>query len=350
VLHWWQFHATQVAGRFHESVSSVQLFMPDLVPAGTAATATPQLPRALHRLLARARLSRLQAEDYIALLCSTFGVERRRDWPVAALTLLADGLNPGTHYWLRADPVHLRANQANLVLLEGEHISIADAEARELVDALNGYFAPDGLVFHAPSARRWYVRTPAAAEIETVSLRAASGRSIGELLPRGAHAQRWHGWINEAQMLLHAHPVNAQREGRGELPINSLWFWGGGVLPPRPPRCGVCVWTAHPLARGLALWAGLEPQPQPEDAEPVLARTGEHWITLQPPGRSPSAATLEGLDRAWFAPLAAALSRRTLSIVRLHAFHGGQALRFDLAPNDLWKLWRRGLNLWPAHA
>jgi hypothetical protein len=324
--------------------------MPDLVPAGTAASATPSLPSALRRLLARARASRLQAEDYTALLCSAFGVERQRDWPVAPLTLLADGLDPQAHYWLRADPVHLRADQANLVLLEGKHISITRAEAGELVDALNRHFARDGLAFHAPSARRWYARAPAAAEIETVPLRKASGRGIDALLPRGRDAQRWHRWINEVQMLLHAHPLNARREARGELPINSLWFWGGGVLPPRTPRVEACVWTVHPLARGLARWAGLNPQPLPDDAEPVLARAGERWITLEPSGDGHDAQTLERWDRAWFAPLVAALSRRALSAVRLHVFHGGQALRFELAPNDLWKLWRRRVSLPVAHA
>jgi hypothetical protein len=289
-----------IAGSFHESVSSVQLFMPDLVPPGTATTATPTLPKSLRRLLARARASRVPAEDYVALLCGAFGVERQRDWPVAPLTLMADGLDPGAHYWLRADPVHLRADQANLVLLEGRHIPIADAEAGELVDALNRHFAADALAFHAPSPRRWYVRPPTQAEIR--------------------------------------------------IPINSLWFWGGGVLPPpQAPKNG-CFWSDDPLARGLALWAGLTPYPLPDEADAVLARTAEHWIALEPPGNGHSTQTLERWDRTWFAPLHAALSRRVLDRLRLHAFHAGQALSFELVPSDLWKVWRRRVPLPVAHA
>ncbi len=34
-------------------------------------------------------------------------------------------------------------------------------------------------------------------------------------------------------MLLHEHPVNAARERAGRPPANSVWFSGGGTLPPR---------------------------------------------------------------------------------------------------------------------
>jgi len=50
-------------------------------------------------------------------------------------------------------------------------------------------------------------------------------------LPKGDEAMHWHRIFNEIQMLLFAHPVNEAREARGELPVNSVWLWGGGCSP-----------------------------------------------------------------------------------------------------------------------
>ena len=55
-------------------------------------------------------------------------------------------------------------------------------------------------------------------------------------------------------MLLHEHPCNQRREQRGELAVNSLWFWGAGT--DSRPRADVrfdAVWSDDPAARGLAL-------------------------------------------------------------------------------------------------
>jgi hypothetical protein len=41
----------------------------------------------------------------------------------------------------------------------------------------------------------------------------------------------WRHAINEAQMVLHAHPVNQARQAAGQPVVNSLWPWGGGRLP-----------------------------------------------------------------------------------------------------------------------
>ncbi len=58
-------------------------------------------------------------------------------------------------------------------------------------------------------------------------------RSINSHLPRGDDALAWHRVMNEAQMIMHAHPVTAAREARGAPPANSIWLWGGGTLPRR---------------------------------------------------------------------------------------------------------------------
>jgi hypothetical protein len=158
------------------------------------------------------------------LLCELFGVPRQAEAPVAPISAAFDGLGEGC--WLRADPVHLRLQREQLVLLP--NVEASAVEAGQMCATLNGHFAGQGMEFFAPYPQRWYVRLDRLPDIETVPLSQVSGRNVHDLLPKGAEALRWHQLFNEIQMLLFAHPVNEAREARGELPINSLWFWGGG--------------------------------------------------------------------------------------------------------------------------
>src|SRR3989338_4306275 len=144
--------------------------------------------------------------------------------PIAPVSAAFDGLGEGC--WLRADPVHLRLQRDQLVLLP--EVGVDADEAAQLCVALNEHFAGQGMEFFAPHPQRWYVRLDQLPGIETVPLSQAAGRNVHGLLPKGSEAARWHQVFNEIQMLLFAHPVNEARAARGELPVNSLWLWGGG--------------------------------------------------------------------------------------------------------------------------
>jgi len=329
-------------------VRSVQLFVPQLVPdLPEPADALSRHP-ALHRLLARARRQRVAADHFEAVLCGAFAVRPQDDWPIAPVTLRADGQAPGEHFWLRADPVHLHARQGDLVLADSERLEVSTAEAEALVDSLNRHFAGDGFTFSAPAATRWYVRLPHPARLRTTPLSLAAGHGIDALLPTGADALAWHRRANEAQMLLHAHAVNAAREARGAPVINSLWFWGGGRLP----ECSahVSVWAEDVLTRGLALCAQRPLEPLPAEAADWLARAGDggHLVTLetfsggQRGGWDERATQFE---RTWLAPLLRAVARGGLQALALITQHAGSALHFTLSRSDLWKLWRRSYGL-----
>jgi hypothetical protein len=327
---------------------SALLFVPGLVPDRpdpSAALAAVRYP-ALRRLLARSAKTATPCASPEALLCDLFGVAAHPDLPVAALTLLADGVEPGEASWLRADPVHLRADQAALVLVSARHFRIADDEAEALVVGLNRHFAADALQFVAPRPDRWYLRLPAPLELRTRPVGIADGCSVDPILPDGADAMRVHRWFNEAQMLLHSHAVNQAREGRGELTINSVWFWGAGALPAARSGHLAHGWGEDALLRGLCLQAGIVVAPAPDTGAAWLAQAGAGGHLL-----IPSAAALESLEHVWFEPLLAALRRRKLDALTLLALHEGQALRFSLTAGDLWKLWRRTTGLpGSAHA
>ena len=321
---------------------SLRLFLPYALPfAAHERQALGGLP-ALSKILARARMIGLGAEPWEAVLLESFGVARQRDWPLAPLSWLGEGGDAAEGYWLHVDPVHLRAERDALVLLDARHFALEAEAAGVLVDALNAHFALDGLRFFAPQPTRWYVRMDRIPDIATWPLHAAAGRSIDALLPYGTEALAWHRRINEAQMLLHAHAVNETRESAGQPAVNSVWFWGGGVLPAAAGGGFSGVWGDDPLARGLTRAASSPCAPLPEGAAPWLAQStpGEHVVLLGLLAVQLREALLAA-EELWFAPLLRALKRRQLSALTLVAEDGGAAAGFELSAADLWKFWRR---------
>jgi hypothetical protein len=296
---------------------------------------------ALHRLLSRARRTAVACASPEAWLCALFGVRPGPDLPVAALSLLGDGGETGPHAWLRADPVHLQADQGALLLRQARDLDLHQDEASALAGALNRHFEPDGLRLLPLRTDRWYLRIAATPDVVTRPPRAAQGRSIDPLLPAGPDAMTLHRWFNEAQMVLHGAPVNEAREARGAPPINSVWLWGAGTLPRVDPPDVVAAWGDDPLLHGLCRQAAIPVAPV-SDATDWLARAGHgsHLIVAD--------AEADALERDWFAPLLGALRSRALDQVALVFPQGPRASRFDLRASDLWKFWRRGTR--PASA
>lgn len=314
-----------------------------------AATA-PRLP-SLESLLTFSRDRELTEGSADLWLCNHFGISRQNDLPVAPLAALGEGLAPGAQYWLHADPVHFHLLRDSIALSDCVPFDLATEEASQLVDALNRHFAGYGLQFFAPRANRWYLRLEAVPGIHTHPLAGAIGRDIDPLLPVGTDAMKWHGWLNEAQMLLHTHPVNLAREERGVLPINSIWPWGGGVLP-RPSALPFDeIWTEDVLVRGLVQAGGSMARHQPFSAREWLDQVkegGTHLLVLDELENADFRddignwhEALERLERHWFAPLLEAMRRGRVAGIHLHLAGLHQVRNFDLDRDELWKFWRR---------
>jgi hypothetical protein len=94
-------------------------------------------------------------------------------------------------------------------------------------------------------------------------------------LPQGAEGRRWRAVLTEIQVLLHQHPLNAERRTRGLPPVNSLWLWGGGRLPARVSSAFNGVAGDDLLLQALARRAGVAVAARSEAAA-AAARTG--WL------------------------------------------------------------------------
>jgi hypothetical protein len=317
------------------------LYIPDffsaegLPPADSLAAA--------ETLIARGRRKRMAPISPEAWLFERFGVTRQRDWPVAPYTLLADGGAPERHYWMRADPVHLRVGLDSLGLADSAAFDVSRAESEALVETLNRHFGPT-LHFYPMRPTRWYVRLEKAPDMQTTPATAARGVEIDEKLPSGPDAMRFHALMNEAQMLLHEHPVNAEREARGDLSLNSIWFWGGGVIDTAKTRPFSTVVGDDPLARGLALAAGIPARALPKDADSVLAALGDEGlalVVLDAPREAQLRERRAALERDWFLPLLAALKSGRIGMLTLHLAGENRLLHVETARSDLRYFWRR---------
>jgi len=67
------------------------------------------------------------------------------------------------------------------------------------------------------------------------------GKTVNPYTEQSRQVLPWYRLLNEMQMFMHQHPVNADRMQQGRLAINSLWFCGAGERPALDTRpCWFC--------------------------------------------------------------------------------------------------------------
>ena len=176
-----------------------------------------------------------------------------------------------------------------------------------------------------------------------------AGRTLEPFLPQGEDAGAWRRLINETQVILHNHPVNAAREAAGWPTANSLWPWGAGPLPALAAAPAPQLHADQPLALGLARLAGMAAAPLPRGFDAAVPRGLTFLDTLSEAAqRLDALAWREGLaqlEARWFAPLLAALKARRVPGLRLSALGDEATVDVTIAPGNLWKLWRRPITL-----
>jgi hypothetical protein len=183
-----------------------------------------------------------------------------RAWPMAAITRQHDAGDAGERTWLRADPVFVQAEMAGARLNSWGKLGLDAAEAEDFLALLRPVFGEAGMVLDAPAPERWYLSLPPGAPLPEFPEPAESlGGDLLSLLPQGPEGRRWRALFNEAQVLLHQHPRNAQRAAAGRATVNALWFWGAGRLPHSVRAQASSVMAQDVELEALARLAGLAP-------------------------------------------------------------------------------------------
>jgi len=325
-------------------MKKVHIVIPDLfLPEQLAAYACADLSlHALEKLLARGHSEPLNIDTLEDWLCGKFGVG---EFAIAPLTLLADGVPPGSAYWLRADPVSISL-QRDQTILQAD-VALTGEEAGQLCASLNAHFAGDGLCFLAPRPQRWYVQLDRAPVMGTHSLPQVVGADVHAHLPYGADALRWHSVFNEIQMLFYEHAVNQSREQRGEPSVSAVWFWGGGnktenLLQPFAMVAGDSELTgAFAQAAGIPVVIGTDPLPAgwtEQDVDLLLVWEGLR-SSLQSADLGKWRTSVQQFEKNYAEPILAALSAGFVDQITLDILSEGESRRFVVTRFSLWKIW-----------
>ena len=153
--------------------------------------------------------------------------------------------------WIAAaDPVHLEARLDHLCLnaLQGEQSLKSDL--RTIFDFLQRSLGEDTSFAFARIGKFGYLRGNEAIATASLSAAVIDGLEPDEFMPARESAAGHHKLLGEMQMCLHEHEVNQRRESLGLLPVNSLWFWGGGEAPEKKLQKLPHLFGGDPLFKG----------------------------------------------------------------------------------------------------
>lgn len=115
---------------------------------------------------------------------------------------------------------------------------IPTEEAQPLVAALNEALGTDQVRFYPGVSYRHILKLTGHEDsllAECTPPHDIPGQPIAGALPRGTGSSLLADLMQRSQAVLAAHPVNAARIARGDIPATMIWlFWGSGPLPEVP--------------------------------------------------------------------------------------------------------------------
>ena len=141
------------------------------------------------------------------------------------------GVSTHDKYFAIATPLHAALGLSDLTPMEPESIGLSEDASRALCEAAHALLTQDGIAFQFVNATTWLIELPAQLDVITERPDWIIGEALRQNFPRGSDARKLERWMNELQMLLHAHPVNEARAASRLPAINVVWMWAFGSHP-----------------------------------------------------------------------------------------------------------------------
>jgi hypothetical protein len=157
--------------------------------------------------------------------------------------------------WAELTPIHLAVGTDGVDVLPPGALRLGESEGAHFASLLRDLWPEaEGWQWRVLDATRWLIGHASALDgLSGPAIERAAGRPIEPWLPQSRLLRRWQ---NEAQMLLHNHPLNEAREARGEHAVNAVWIGGIGRASGTAPAVTVDARLTEPLLNGdLAGWA-----------------------------------------------------------------------------------------------
>ncbi len=213
--------------------------------------------------------------------------------------------------WALLSPVHLAVGSDGVDVLPPAALHLSESDAARFAAALRELWPEnEGWQWRLLDATRWAIGHASALDgLAAPSIERAAGQPIEPWLPQSRVLRRWQ---NEAQMLLHGHALNEEREARGEHVVNSVWIGDIGRASGKPADVTVDARLTEPLLNGdLAAWAEAW---QRLDAGPLAALANDPRASLTLSGErfatrftAQPLSFMDKLKRRWKAPDVAAM-------------------------------------------
>jgi hypothetical protein len=124
------------------------------------------------------------------------------------------------------------------------------SDLRAIFDFLQKSLGDDTTFAFVRVGKYGYLRGDEAMATASVSAAVIDGQEPDEFMPSGEFAAGYHRLSGEMQMCLHDHEINLRREARGLMPVNSVWFWGGGKAPQKTVQKMPPLFGDDPLFNG----------------------------------------------------------------------------------------------------
>lgn len=136
--------------------------------------------------------------------------------------------------WAWITPCHWSVHSDHVAMADPLQLALTPRDGEALFQAMQPYFAEDGITLFVPAqgqtSTRWLALGEVFAELPTASLERVAGHTVDPWIPRQPQARPLQRLQNEMQMLLYTHPVNDRRAGFHLPSVNAFWVSGTGTL------------------------------------------------------------------------------------------------------------------------
>ena len=134
--------------------------------------------------------------------------------------------NPSETVWL-AELSAISVGREGATIAHPASFEITTDDADALFDAVSGLWADRAISALPLNNRQWRIWLDPSASTRSLTPAAMAEMRLSDWWPQEDSLREWRRLLNEIQMVWHDHPVNLARAERGEMPINSLWLFGG---------------------------------------------------------------------------------------------------------------------------
>ncbi len=259
---------------------------------------------------------------------------------LAALRMWGQTGDRPTKWIAAADPVYLEPRLDHLCLHSLRRVGIQPGHFRALIDHLQATLAKDDQFGFTRLGSYGYLSAKNGIATASIPAYVVDQQKPDEYLPSGDDTATHRNLLSEIEMALHEHDVNLEREANGELPVNSLWLWGGGNAPEKITRVQPPLFSDDALLTGCWYSATAVAEPWLGSISACIEASVAGFVA-EIPQVDDSPELLEDCLRE----LRGALRRGRLSSLTL-LFRDG--LRAHVSKSHALRVWRRSSRLLEA--